>query len=86
MQESLCGKDGEVVSQIQGWVGQTVVLIGAEGAGLVDTETEDEGARQSAKETRKWWQDETKVGLGKGVEIVDVLRVGEDWDRRVGRA
>ncbi|KAB8527790.1 hypothetical protein FH972_025442 [Carpinus fangiana] len=87
LEESLSGApaEGEIVKQIDGWVGQTVVVVGAEGAGIVDTETEDEGSRVGRKtaEPPKWWTDDARVGLGKGVEIVDAMRVGDDWTKRV---
>lgn len=90
LEESLAGSpsEGEIVKQIDGWVGQTVLVVGAEGAGIVDTETEDEGARVEKKQATpdKWWTDNARVGLGKGVEIVDAMRVGEDWSKRVGSA
>ena len=72
---------GEYVSQVEGWVGQVVVVLG--GGGLVDTETEDEGGEEDGREYRKWWMDEGRVGLGKGVEVVEGVRVGEDWGKRV---
>ncbi|KAL9080995.1 MAG: hypothetical protein Q9159_007459 [Coniocarpon cinnabarinum] len=81
IQESLCGERGQLVRDIGGWVGQCVVVVGAEGAGLVDTETEDEGPRR--EEGKKWWQDERIVGLGKGVEVVEGMKLGEDWGKRV---
>jgi hypothetical protein len=31
----------------------------------------------------KWWQSGDIVGLGKGVEVVDGVRVGEDFERRI---
>ncbi|KAH0558546.1 hypothetical protein GP486_004794, partial [Trichoglossum hirsutum] len=42
IQESLCGENGDVVTQISSWVGQVVVVVGAEGGhgGLVDSEDE----------------------------------------------
>lgn len=89
LEESLAGSasDGEVVKQIDGWVGQTVVVVGAEGAGIVDTETEDEAARADGKKSSsKWWKDDSRVGLGKAVEVVDVMRVGDDWSKRVESA
>lgn len=82
MQESLCGDNGEMVQQIEGWIGQCVVVVGAEGAGLVDTETEDEGNKDKKRQA-KWWMDEKRVGLGKGVEVVEGTRFGEDWAKRV---
>ena len=82
VQESLCGERGQLVQDVEGWIGQCVVVVGAEGAGLVDTETEDEGSRQRSK-GGKWWQDDRRVGLGKGVEIVESMKLGEDWMKRV---
>lgn len=86
--EALGGYRGEVVEQIKGWVGQVVVVVGSDGGGmggLVDTEDELSGVEGKArKETQqKWWQDSGMVGLGKGVEVADGVRVGEDFERRV---
>lgn len=75
--ENLSGTDGESVAQLRGWVGRTIVVAGE---GLADTETEDEGARES----RRWYERSSMVGLGKEVEVVDAARVGEDWGKRVG--
>ncbi|KAL9116235.1 MAG: hypothetical protein Q9227_000606 [Pyrenula ochraceoflavens] len=81
IQESLCGHDGDLVSSLSGWVKQTVVVVGDEGGhgGLVDTD--DEAPTDEKHE--KWWQQEERTGLGKRVAVVDSLRVGEDWGRRV---
>lgn len=83
IQESLCGDDGDIVSSLSGWVRETVVVVGDEGGqgGLVDTD--DEGGSGKEKH-QKWWQKEERTGLGKRVAVVDSLRVGEDWRRRVG--
>ncbi|KAG9671676.1 hypothetical protein KCU99_g2971, partial [Aureobasidium melanogenum] len=86
---TLSGHDGEHVRQLKGWVGQTILVVGDDGAGgLLDTETEteDEGSRRGkAREenTDKWWDTSDLVGLGKDVEVVDIGRLGEDWWRRV---
>jgi hypothetical protein len=77
--DSLSGSKGQVIEQIRGWVGQVVVVIGGDGAGLVD-DTEDEMAGESKT---KWWDGSDMVGLGKGVEVVDGVRVGDDWERRI---
>ena len=88
IQESLGGRDGEIVSQLSnGWVKQTVVVVGDEGGlgGLIDSEDEI-GLENQGKESKvedKWWQKEERTGLGKRVAVVDSLRVGEDWRRRV---
>ncbi|KAK5228268.1 hypothetical protein LTR72_002151 [Exophiala xenobiotica] len=80
IQESLCGSDGEIISELSGWVRQTVVVIGDEGGhgGLVDTD--DESVTQK---TETWWQKEERTGLGKRVAVVESLKIGEDWQRRV---
>ncbi|CAD0105866.1 unnamed protein product [Aureobasidium uvarum] len=86
---SLSGHNGEHVQQLKGWVGQTILVVGDDGAGgLIDTETEteDEASRRGkAREDRsdKWWETSDLVGLGKDVEVVDIERMGEDWSRRV---
>ena len=82
IQESLCGPEGELVSDLGGWVRQIVVVVGDEGGhgGLIDTEDEGEG---SAKETR-WWQREERTGVGRGVSVVESVKIGDDWRRRVG--
>lgn len=81
----LSGKEGETVAQLKGWVGHTILVVGDEGhGGLADTETETEDERQKAKkEERKWWERSSFVGLGKEVDVVDAMRVGDDWARRV---
>jgi len=76
--ESLSGKDGSNVQAIKDWVGQIVVVVGGDAAGLVETEDEMSG------QEKKWWEGSDMVGLGKGVEVVDAIRLGDDWDRRVG--
>ncbi|CAD0086690.1 unnamed protein product [Aureobasidium mustum] len=86
---TLSGHNGEHVRQLRGWVGQTILVVGDDGAGgLVDTETEteDEGSRRGkAREgnSDKWWETSDLVGLGKDVEVVDIGRLDEDWSRRV---
>ena len=80
LQQTLSGERGDGVDQIKGWVGQVVLVVGDESGhgGLVDSEDErGEEARE------KWWQDDPRIGLGKGVEVVESLRVGEDWKRRI---
>lgn len=87
---ALSGHDGEHVQQLKGWVGQTILVVGDDGAGgLVDTETdtEDEASRRGMAgegNRNKWWETSDLVGLGKDVEVVDIGRMGEDWSRRVG--
>jgi hypothetical protein len=90
MQESLCGRDGELVADVGGWVRQVVVVIGDEGGagGLVDT-TDDEGARRRNGDGgksvggQKWWMREERTGLGKRVAVVEGVKVGDDWRRRI---
>ncbi|OAX81656.1 hypothetical protein ACJ72_03999 [Emergomyces africanus] len=82
IQESMTGNGGEAVNHITGWVRQVVVVVGAEGGrgGLVDSD--DESALGTDK-GEKWWQKEGVTGLGKRIDVVDGLRTGEDWRRRV---
>ena len=81
VQESLAGNDGEHVQHISGWVRQVVVVVGDEGgrAGLIDSD--DESAL--AEKGEKWWQREGTTGIGKRIDVVDSLRTGDDWRRRV---
>lgn len=80
IQESLCGRDGETVSELSGWVRYTIVVIGDEGGhgGLIDTDDET-----TSKREEKWWQKEERTGLGKRVAVVESLKIGDDWRRRV---
>ncbi|KKY14887.1 putative peroxin pex22-like protein [Phaeomoniella chlamydospora] len=91
IQESLCGLEGDIVKQLSGWVKQIIVVVGDEAGhgGLVDSE--DEVAMEIRRERlgesegqEKWWVMEERTGLGRGVSVVDSLRVGEDWRRRIG--
>ncbi|KAL3424130.1 peroxin 22-like protein [Phlyctema vagabunda] len=82
LQESLAGADGDVITHLQSWLRQDVVLVvGADGGhgGLADSESE---AEQAPKE-HHWWEREERVGRGRGVIVVEGLRVGDDWARRV---
>jgi hypothetical protein len=82
--DNLSGNHGENIEAAKGWVGQIVVVVGGDGTGLgglIDTEDEGDGTDHKVK--AKWWQDNSMIGLGKGVEVVDGARVAEDWDRRV---
>lgn len=84
LQETLSGEKGDVITSISKWVGQIVLVVGDETGhgGLVDSE--DERAHASTDIRERWWQDDPRIGLGKGLEVVEGLRVGEDWRRRVG--
>jgi hypothetical protein len=83
--ESLTGERGENIEAVKGWVGQLLIVAGAGGSGLGGLiDTEDEGEGEERRERSRWWQDSAIVGLGKGVEVVDGVRLNEDWDRRVG--
>lgn len=81
IQESLTGNEGDAVHHISGWVRQVVVVVGDEGGrgGLIDSD--DESAL--GEKSEKWWQKEGVTGLGKRIDVVDVLRTGDDWRRRV---
>jgi hypothetical protein len=81
VQESLTGNEGDAVQHIAGWVRQVIVVVGDEGGrgGLIDSD--DESAL--ADKGEKWWQREGTIGIGKRIDVVDALRVGDDWRRRV---
>ncbi|KAL8729394.1 MAG: hypothetical protein Q9166_004787 [cf. Caloplaca sp. 2 TL-2023] len=83
LQETLSGSVGDTISQISNWVGRIVLVVGDESGhgGLVDSE--DERGHPSHEARDRWWQDDPRIGLGKGVEVVDGLRLGDDWRRRV---
>lgn len=82
LQESLAGDNGAMVSNLQTWLRHDIILVvGAEGGGggLADSESE---AERPGKE-EKWWQRSDRVGRGRGVVVVDGMRVHDDWARRV---
>ena len=82
LQESLAVENGSVITTLQTWLRYDVVLVvGAESGdgGLADSESE---AERAGKED-KWWQREDRVGRGRGVIVVDGMRVHDDWARRV---
>ncbi|RDW94471.1 hypothetical protein BP5796_00234 [Coleophoma crateriformis] len=82
LQESLAGDNGEVITQLQSWLRQDVVIVvGADGGhgGLADSESEAE----QVEKKEHWWEKEERVGRGRGVVVVEGLRVGDDWARRV---
>jgi len=82
--DTLSGTDGETVAQLKGWVGHTVLVVGDEGhGGLADTETETEDERGERRQARKWYEQSSFVGLGKEVDVVDAMRVGDDWSKRI---
>lgn len=85
LQESLAGDNGATVNQIQNWMrNDIVVVVGAESGhgGLADSESEAEKPSSDAA-PQKWWQRDDRVGRGRGVVVVDGLRVNDDWVRRV---
>ena len=81
IQESLCGDEGTLVTDLSGWVRQIIVIIGDEGGhgGLIDTEDEEGPGKEV-----KWWQREERTGVGRGVSVVESVKIGDDWRRRVG--
>ncbi|KAK3314772.1 hypothetical protein B0H66DRAFT_563623 [Apodospora peruviana] len=82
LQESLAGENGEAVTQLQSWLKHDVILVvGAESGhgGLADSESEAEKPGKA----EVWWQKEERVGRGRGVVVVDGMRVHDDWGRRV---
>ncbi|KAL1840295.1 hypothetical protein VTJ49DRAFT_584 [Mycothermus thermophilus] len=83
LQESLAGENGSVVSALQTWMRHDVILVvGAESGhgGLADSESESE---KPGKEKELWWHREDRVGRGRGVVVVDGVKVQDDWARRV---
>lgn len=91
LQEELSGPDGENVKQIEGWVGQVVIVVGEEGLGA-DTETEAETdndgphvstPRREQRRGDEWWKDDSRIYLG-GTQVVETERFEEDWIKRVG--
>jgi hypothetical protein len=82
LQESLAGDNGDVITHLQSWLRQDVVLVvGADGGhgGLADSESEAE----QVEKKEQWWEREDRVGRGRGVVVVEGVRVGDDWARRV---
>ncbi|KAG6060953.1 hypothetical protein E4U17_003023 [Claviceps sp. LM77 group G4] len=82
LQESLSGENGSIVDNLQTWMRQDILLVvGAErgSGGLADSESEAE--RTSG--LHKWWQRPERVGRGRGVVVVDGMRVHDDWVRRI---
>ncbi|KAL6237006.1 hypothetical protein BDW75DRAFT_205434 [Aspergillus navahoensis] len=81
VQESLSGQDGSAVNHIAGWVRQVVVVVGDEDGrgGLIDSDDDS----VLANKEEKWWRKEGVTGIGKRIDVVDVLRVGDDWRRRI---
>lgn len=82
LQESMAGEGGSIITNLQTWLRHDVILVvGAESGsgGLVDSESE---AEKSDKED-KWWQKPERVGRGRGIVVVDGMRVNDDWARRV---
>jgi hypothetical protein len=83
LQESLAGDNGSVIGQLQTWLRHDIILVvGAESGhgGLADSESE---AENPGKGLEKWWHREDRVGRGRGVIVVDTMRVHDDWSRRV---
>jgi len=87
LQGSLAGENGEVITHLQTWLRQDVVLVvGADGGhgGLADSESEEEKSGEHGKTKKEhWWEREDRVGRGRGVVVVEGLRVGDDWARRI---
>ncbi len=82
LQESLAGDNGSLVTQLQTWLRYDIILVvGADSGygGLADSESEAE----KPGKPQKWWQRGDRVGRGRGVIVVDGMRVHDDWARRV---
>lgn len=85
LQESLAGPNGSVVTNLQSWLRHDLVLVvGAESGhgGLADSESEAEKPGKAGAD-ELWWHREDRVGRGRGVIVVDGMRVQDDWARRV---
>jgi hypothetical protein len=83
LQESMAGDNGSIVTTLQTWLRyEIVVVVGAESGsgGLADSESE---AEKDSQKVEKWWQRPERVGRGRGVVVVDGMRVHDDWVRRV---
>lgn len=85
--DALSGVNGQNIDDVRKWVGQTIVVVGADGTGLGGlVDTDDEGPARRGKEsehTVRWWQVTDMIGLGKGVDVVDASRLTDDYERRV---
>ncbi|KAM3552855.1 hypothetical protein ARSEF4850_007186 [Beauveria asiatica] len=82
LQESLSGDNGSIITNMQTWLRQDIMLVvGAESGsgGLADSESEAEPCTK----TSQWWQRPDRVGRGRGIVVVDSMRVSDDWARRV---
>lgn len=84
LQESLSGDNGGVVTNLQTWLRHDLILVvGAESGdgGLADSDSETEKPDKAVADV--WWHREDRVGRGRGVVVVDGMRVQDDWARRV---
>ncbi|KAM0559343.1 hypothetical protein ACHAPJ_004366 [Fusarium lateritium] len=82
LQKALAGQDGSIITTLQTWLRHDVILVvGADGGsgGLADSESEAERSSKS----KEWWQRPERVGRGRGVVVVDSMRLNDDWARRV---
>ncbi|KAM0294013.1 hypothetical protein ACHAO9_001705 [Fusarium lateritium] len=82
LQKALSGQDGSIITTLQTWLRHDVILVvGADGGsgGLADSESEAERAGKKVE----WWQRPERVGRGRGVVVVDSIRLNDDWARRV---
>lgn len=82
LQESLAGESGSTITSLQSWLRHDIILVvGAESGsgGLADSESEAEKTTKA----ENWWQRPERVGRGRGVIVVDSIRVHDDWARRV---
>lgn len=82
LEESLSGSEGSTITTLQSWLRHDVILVvGADGGsgGLADSESEAERAGKHDQ----WWQRTERVGRGRGIVVVDSMRLTDDWLRRV---
>ncbi|ORY05927.1 hypothetical protein BCR34DRAFT_490539 [Clohesyomyces aquaticus] len=91
MVDALSGTNGANVEDVKLWVGQTIVVVDSDGTGLgalVDTDDESPASKSKSKSEHghgeRWWESADMVGLGKGVEVVDAVRLADDFERRLG--
>jgi hypothetical protein len=79
LQDTLAGKDGDLIIELQRWLRQDVIVVVGADDGLGDSEPEEE----PKEKIEQWWEREDRVGRGRGVVVVESLRVGDDWARRI---
>ncbi|KAI1004902.1 hypothetical protein K3495_g3309 [Podosphaera aphanis] len=82
LEENLCGNDGQIITQLQAWLHQDVVVIIDDEYAARDV-TKNENKPEHADTENLWWKREEKVGKGSGVVLVKTSNIGDDWSKRV---